>query len=846
MAAAAVTAAGTAKWLGVDIAEASAAATAAASAASPWTMLQQLATHCAGGFGEAKAATDALQALVDGLVNAGSDQAAERSAAAEQLAAIAKQMAEIAADRDAMEARVARLEARDAEREEAEQRRKTKSSNFFVKKKEHSRKLVDAESAVKKEASVLSAFGSFNAPASAPPGHRSLSAAAPAAAVPTTATPAAAPVGPSAAELQLQQELDSALQAVAAHQKESDALQAKTASDLAALRQELATVDPAAAPAPEAPAAADAAGAVAPAPDAAPTAPAPAPTPAAVAPEPSAEQSQRAQELLAKLEAAQAAAEAATQAATDRLKQLEAEASKTGAALKASASTAAAASGPSSAGSSSMAVPSQQRPMSPSQGGVYVSTHLMAMARPQNLAEELEASGADDGAGAEQSELLEQLFKSADKDGSGQMDAAEITKLFTDRGFDLSAEELEQMLSKIDRDKGGSADIHEFIAWMKSDSVMAMKLRRIYENELLAADAADGEDEHEKKMREWIVDTERVLEAHVHSTSNLERAQQHAAQQLSAIASFMDSNMDQFVALQQLTEQVQADGTNGRAAMQEDLDVAKTDIEEIKEAGGAVMKATVVELKTWRDEYVTVREEEKAEESATRAKLKGELEEMRAALELAGGGGVDDLTLQGAIADISAMLMEQLDSRASKADMARLQNAIDAIGNATDTAQALEAVKEGLFLVESRVMEKADKDDLGNLKRAMRRMTSLRSQQEGALTVRPVSMCLACNRPVFQAHSSSRAGASTSGSFGGNNTSGSSERFRQKGLYRDSPSKVNISMGSSSLSVNDGTSMMASPARSPTPHGGMGRQTPPASPIVLPSLVAPRSASRGR
>jgi len=219
---------------------------------------------------------------------------------------------------------------------------------------------------------------------------------------------------------------------------------------------------------------------------------------------------------------------------------------------------------------------------------------------------------------------------------------------------------------------------------------------------------------------------------------------------------------------------------------------------------------------------------------------------MRAALELAGGGGVDDLTLQGAIADISAMLMEQLDSRASKADMARLQNAIDAIGNATDTAQALEAVKEGLFLVESRVMEKADKDDLGNLKRAMRRMTSLRSQQEGALTVRPVSMCLACNRPVFQAHSSSRAGASTSGSFGGNNTSGSSERFRQKGLYRDSPSKVNISMGSSSLSVNDGTSMMASPTRSPTPHGGMGRQTPPASPIVLPSLVAPRSASRGR
>jgi hypothetical protein len=75
------------------------------------------------------------------------------------------------------------------------------------------------------------------------------------------------------------------------------------------------------------------------------------------------------------------------------------------------------------------------------------------------------------------------------------------------------------------------------------------------------------------------------------------------------------------------------------------------------------------------------------------------------------------------------------------------------------------------------------------LKAAMKKLASMRqSASAGSLTVKSISMCLACNRPIYQLDDTVKHSQNTR--LGPANHSIMAERHRQQGVYRSRPAQA--------------------------------------------------------
>lgn len=113
---------------------------------------------------------------------------------------------------------------------------------------------------------------------------------------------------------------------------------------------------------------------------------------------------------------------------------------------------------------------------------------------------------------------------------------------------------------------------------------------------------------------------------------------------------------------------------------------------------------------------------------------------------------VDKALLASTVEDISKLLEGQILHCASKEELAVLQAALNGVQTSSDgvvagepgaSSASLDALKESLFLMESRIGTKADVNELMALKAAMKKLASLRSSaSQGSLTTKSISMCL--------------------------------------------------------------------------------------------------------
>jgi Ca2+-binding EF-hand superfamily protein len=71
-----------------------------------------------------------------------------------------------------------------------------------------------------------------------------------------------------------------------------------------------------------------------------------------------------------------------------------------------------------------------------------------------------------------------QLFDDVDESGDGLLDKDEIKDVFNSKGVVLSQAELDNVYAEMDDDGSGEVDGEEFQAWLRSDSLLAMQMRK--------------------------------------------------------------------------------------------------------------------------------------------------------------------------------------------------------------------------------------------------------------------------------------------------------------------------------------------------------------------------------
>lgn len=148
--------------------------------------------------------------------------------------------------------------------------------------------------------------------------------------------------------------------------------------------------------------------------------------------------------------------------------------------------------------------------------------------------------------------------------------------------------------------------------------------------------------------------------------------------------------------------------------------------------------------------------------------------------------------LKSAIDDVTNILQMQMARSASKEELAELEEALRNINTSEGSGESMDALKESLFLIESRIATKADINELMALKAAMKKLASMRqSASAGSLTVKSLSMCLACNRPIYQSDDTVKHSQNTR--LGPANHSIMAERHRQQGVYKLDPQSTSHS-----------------------------------------------------
>ena len=83
---------------------------------------------------------------------------------------------------------------------------------------------------------------------------------------------------------------------------------------------------------------------------------------------------------------------------------------------------------------------------------------------------------------------------------------------------------------------------------------------------------------------------------------------------------------------------------------------------------------------------------------------------------------VDQEALKAAVDEVTALLEAQMTSRASKQDMAELEERLGQIASSGNSAETMDALKEALILMDTKVAVKADIDEIAALKAAVKKL----------------------------------------------------------------------------------------------------------------------------
>lgn len=403
----------------------------------------------------------------------------------------------------------------------------------------------------------------------------------------------------------------------------------------------------------------------------------------------------------------------------------------------------------------------------------------------------------------------------------------------------------------------------------------------------------DTHDDHEANLQQWMEDTDAVIHTQARQISVLSKTssiQKLLLKMQQDKTLEIEGKLDPLIetmksvqeALDQLPEIQEKLGAleNGLEQTEAIVDQLRTQLEE------AIRKVDqdsllLKQLQDWRDGYIDEQESKHTKTSAALETMRKEVDEEMEALKKAFADAqemldkfdldaienmVDQAALNDAMADIMALIEQQIATRGSKEDIKDLEEQLAKIaalaaqaessqGDASASNDAMEALKEGLLLVESRMGSKADMEEMMALKAAIKKLAAARTGgSAGSLTTKSVSMCLACNRPIYQSNEVQKSGSNGS-RMGPGNASIMAERNRQTGVYKlDVPSEVDrtLGMNSSKNSSKNSSYSRERPRSVPTPMpmatanlSQSGSQSSlSAAPTFLPSLP-PRGVSRG-
>ena len=157
------------------------------------------------------------------------------------------------------------------------------------------------------------------------------------------------------------------------------------------------------------------------------------------------------------------------------------------------------------------------------------------------------------------------------------------------------------------------------------------------------------------------------------------------------------------------------------------IDELMDDLEKVK-GGSQMVEQALKELAEWRDSFVREQEKQSAENQSIldelRKQLADDLKKMMDAFkeaeekmkELAESqaapepvnldGVVDEEMLKSAIDDVTNILQMQMARSASKEELAELEEALRNINTSEGSGKSMDALKESLFLIESRIATK--------------------------------------------------------------------------------------------------------------------------------------------
>eukprot|EP01043_Picozoa_sp_COSAG02_P023634 COSAG02_NODE_1267_length_13538_cov_11.820746_8_plen_784_part_00 len=397
----------------------------------------------------------------------------------------------------------------------------------------------------------------------------------------------------------------------------------------------------------------------------------------------------------------------------------------------------------------------------------------------------------------------------------------------------------------------------------------------------------DTHDEHEANLHQWMEDTDAVIHTQARQISVLSKTtsiqklllklQQDKTVEiegkLDPLIETMKSVQETLDQLPEIQEKLGA-LENGLEQTEAIVDGLRTQLEEAVrkiEQDSMLLK----ELHEWRDGYIEEQEGKHTKTSAALETLRSEVDEEMEALKKAFADAqemldkfdldaienmVDQAALKDAMTDIMALMEQQIATRGSKQDIKDLEEQLAKIAELAAQVQdapdpgasndAMEALKEGLLLVESRMGSKADMEEMMALKAAIKKLAAARTGgSAGSLTTKSVSMCLACNRPIYQSNEVQKSGSNSR--MGPGNSSIMAERNRQTGVYKlDVPSEVDRTLG---MNRSQESSYSRERPRSvPTPmpmatanlSQSASQSSLSAAPTFLPSLP-PRGVSRG-
>ena len=393
----------------------------------------------------------------------------------------------------------------------------------------------------------------------------------------------------------------------------------------------------------------------------------------------------------------------------------------------------------------------------------------------------------------------------------------------------------------------------------------------------------DTHDDHEANLHQWMEDTDSVVHTQARQisvlskTSGLQRMLLKLQQKKSEeIEGKLDPLIETMKSVQEALDQL-PEIQDKLGNLEEALSRQEAIVEGLQVTLDTAVKKMeqdhllLNELREWRDEYVDEQDaiNKKNAEALTqlRSELDEEMEKMKQAFaeaeELLSKLDADTIeslvdkdALDDAMKDIIALLEGQIATRGSKQDIHDLEEQLAKIASVAaegGSNDAMDALKEGLLLVESRMGSKADMEEMMALKAAIKKLAAARSGgTAGSLTTKSVSMCLACNRPIYQSNEVQKSGANNR--VGPGNSSIMAERHRQQGVYKlDTTSQVDATLrGSDSMSSIGGSYSRERPRSQPTPlpmatanmSASASQSSLSAAPTFLPSLP-PRGVSRG-